>query len=289
MEQNISIPIKTLTGWNWLPSAWNYPIYFAPTYPANYFGGGTDNYSTYSYGWPDGCCVGGWCPGLGADLCEEGGDCAYGLLLGQQYPTTDPDPARKVKVTTALGVDKTHLVDGAIMLTTWTGAGELTGFWADSYCVGHTTFTGEWEPGDIIHVPGGTTKDDSWNLWNNDSGHADGSHEVNIVVQEEWMISQFDTSPLYLNISDIICVRPVSTTSVSIVTRIPSQTGTTATAYHITMAEAAPSAMSLVECVNRALKEAVNSPLSNPQVDWSFSNSLTQYAENYGITFIATP
>lgn len=286
MEQNIAIPIQTLIGGT-LKASSNGDT-FAPfdvtTIPGG-VGGGADNLDdTSAYGWPEDC-------GATAD-CVGAGICTYGdWQIGQQYPLGAPDPARQVRVTSVHGYDKTSEVGGPFGVHV-TG-GVITSWFHDIYC--GLAMSGIWEPGDVITVPGGTLTTDSWNANNDATGHSDASLEINIPIQLEWLDSYgllFDTSPLYINIADIICVRPLSTTQVGIISRLPNKEAGTTGEYIIEMAWEAPTAMSLVNCVNRTLKEAAKAPLSNPEVNWDFSYSNVtvgpQYADNYQLNLDAT-
>jgi len=234
-------------------------------------GGGADNAYSF-YGYPDSCngtnCVQGACGSFS------------GFVIGQQYPTTDPDPSRKVKVTRG-GVDITDGFTGAFNVLVDNSTKKVDSWFQDVYSSCSTTrIEGVFFPGDIITVPGGTTPSDSWNPNNASTGNADASLELNIVIEQDWLVP-VDTSPLLVEVNDIITVVPISTTEVGIVNKIPSRLNNTMSVITLTLNEAANSAMDLVTCVNSFIKKATQNPGLNPKVDWKATGSLTNYVTNY--------
>jgi len=250
------------------------------TSPGNAFqitgdpGGGADNLYAY-YGWPDGC------NGVNCALSSCGS--WYGFVIGQQYPTTDPDPSRKIKVTRA-GIDITSGFFGGFNVVVDSGTKKVDSFYHDIYsCSGSKRIEGIFYPGDIITVPGGTTPTDSWNPNNASTGNPDASLELNIVIEEDWLVP-VDTNPLLINVEDIITVLPITTRRVGIVNKIPSKLNGRTSMITLTLNQDANSAMDLVTCVNSFIKKAVKSPGSNPKVNWLSTGSLTNYVQEYEIS-----
>ncbi len=292
MKNLLSIPIQSLSKWIWTgPGTYNFPTSLVGLG----VGGGTENQDSPSgWGWPERCTE------AAPYDCKKTGSCTYGgMLLGQQYPPTDPSPARRVTVTSALGVDKTDEIAALNLAINWytgpqysTGgvSGEITGFFTDTsgaICGPWTKWSNGidvFEPGDVIRIPGGTVPGDSWNPQNASTGHPDASLEINITIQEAWLTSTYDTSPLEINIDQIICVYPISTTQVAILTNLASSlqgsSGYSA-AYILDMAEAAPTAMSLVTCINSFLKKSYSKSGADATVDWSLTGSVTQHVNQY--------
>jgi len=292
MKNLLSIPIQSLSNHVWYgPGTYNSPTSLVGLG----VGGGTENQdSPAGWGWPERCTE------AAPYDCKKTGSCSYGgMVIGQQYPTTDPSPDRRVTVTSALGVDKTDDIAalGDYAINWFTGpqygtggvSGEVTGFFTDTSgsCGPYNKWTNGitiFEPGDVIRIPGGTVPGDSWNPQNDSTGHPAASLEINITVQAYWLTPLYDTSPLEINIDQIICAYPISTTQVALLTNLPtSLQGPTghSVAYILDMAEAAPTAMSLVTCINSFLKKSYNSPGTDATVDWSLTGSVTQHVNQY--------
>jgi hypothetical protein len=111
---------------------------------------------------------------------------------------------------------------------------------------------------------------------------------LDFVVQEDWLDATYDTNPLLVNVDEIICVKPISTTQVGIVLDIPADKSGAVAEFTIDMNEAAPTAMSLVECINRAIREAGQRPSTAPVVDWKYTHSVTQFSDTYSLTLAGT-
>jgi hypothetical protein len=299
MENNIQIPILSN------------PQYIIPTgsqhdFTAGLYGGGSDNiwYATWaapgSYPipeWPDyyGC----W-DTVVSDLCICSGGFSCGMTIGQTWG------AGMITVEDSSGVDKTaectgtfHAVvacDPAFGATacppTWNADPAATGqvigiFVNNSSGYGITGIV----PGDVLKCPAGTNPSDSWNAYNPGDAfgtHANASGALNFVVQEDWVDVSYDTNPLLVNVDEIICVKPISTTQVGIVMDIPADKAGSVAEFTIDMNEAAPTAMSLVECINRAIREAGQRPSTAPMVDWKYTHSVTQFSETYSLTLAGT-
>lgn len=236
-------------------------------------GGGADNLFSL-FGWPD----------SSNGVTSVRGACGSfsGFVIGQQYPTTDPDPSRKIKITRG-GVDITSGFTGAFNVVVDNTTKKVDSWYQDAYSSCSTRrIEGLFFPGDIITVPGGTTPSDSWNPNNASTGNADASLELNIVIEEDWLIPA-DTSPLLVEVSDIITVVPISTSQVGIVNKIPSRGQNNMSVITLTLFKPANSAMDLVTCVNSFIKKATQNPGSNPKVDWSSTGSSNNYVTTYKI------
>jgi hypothetical protein len=163
-------------------------------------------------------------------------------------------------------------------------SGEVTGWFQDNYCGGSWTGLTVFEVGDVIKIPGGTDPSDSWNSQNNSTGHPAASLEINITIQAHWLTPLWDTSPLEINIDQITCAYPISTTQVALLTNLASSTQTAtgpSAAYILNMAEAAPTAMSLVECLNSFLKKSYHQSGADATVNWNSTGSVTQHVNQY--------
>lgn len=276
MQNNIIIPVANpLTGDLTIST----PLVFP-----SYFGGGNNNLDVTAYGnsiWPLACDD----PSTPAS-CEQGDPqgTTPGLGLwtvGQQYPTSDLDPARRIWVEDKNGIDKTDEVSGTtfgVIIDAPTGAPDE--MWV-------AASVGPWGIGDIIHTPQGTDITNSWNSYFPDNGHLAGSGAMDIVVQEDWLYNIDDTHPVLININEIVAVIDDTTDSVKIVLKIPSQAGGAYfTKITLAMDIAASNSFLLVECINRAIKEAAQQPHSNPVVDWKYTYNLGMGVKSYSLEML---
>jgi len=243
------------------------------TFTPGLYGGGSTNAYSVPY-WPD-----YW-------GCYYGVDCVVtspydGMTIGQAFGT-----AGNITVTDSLGVDKTAECSGTFFAAVDTG-----GLVYKIVISGANPVLGI-NAGDVLHCPAGTTPANSWNAFN--AGDAFGTHPLasgalDFVIQEDWISTAYETNPLLINLDEVICVKPISTTQVGIVISIPSYAAVKTSEFVIDMNEAAPTAMSLVNCINRTIREGIQKPNSVPMVNWKYTNSATQFSNAYSILLNATP
>jgi len=285
---NIEIPIVSDTTYTLKNSG--YPAIGAPPFgfiwssPGIYGGGdnnvpnvnnvtgGTCGTGNYTWGWPEDCC---------GSLCLDGSGSYDEFKLGEVRPT-GTIWVEDVKT----GADKTAYYTA---LAGWNGWKfnvwvDATGSIEKWYT--YSQYPGNWNIGDVIHIPGGTLVTDAWNP---NFGTGDCSLDINIVMQSDWLIEHYDTSPLVIPIDKIITVIPDTTTTVKIVTSIPSAKNARQSIFTITNDIAAPTAMSLVHCINRAIRHGGQRPGTNTLVDWNYSNTPNIVSLEYNLDLNATP
>jgi hypothetical protein len=209
----------------------------------------------YTWGWPEDCCYG--------DLrCTRGAGTFGTFELG-----VNPGLGT-IWIEDVNGGDKTAYFQGlnpsGFDMNVWV---DPTGS-VDRWYSYRSSIYGNWNIGDIIHIPGGTVIGDSWNA----SFGGDNSLAMDIVIQLDWLTVHYDTTPLVIPIDKIITVIPDTTTTVKIVASIPSAQQGYKSIFTITNDIAAPTAMSLVHCINRAIRHGAQRPGTNALVDWNYTH-----------------
>jgi hypothetical protein len=231
----------------------------------------------HTWGWPEDCCSG--------DLRCTRGAGAYGTFELGVNPGLGTIWIEDVKT----GADKTAYFQAenapwGTDFNVWVDATGSVDRWY-SYRSASTGILGNWNIGDIIHIPGGTLITDSWNA----SFGGSNSLAMDIVIQLDWLTVHYDTTPLLIPIDKIITVVPDTTTTVKIVASIPSVTGSDQSIFTIINDTAAPTPMSLVHCINRAIKHGGQRPGTNTLVDWNYTHVPNITTLEYNLDLNATP